>query len=225
MCQHPQEPPDDAASVPSPHADVTAGAAQRPLPEIVRVLVDNHHEFLRFLERRVGNRALAEDILQDAFARGIDRIGTLRSDESAVAWFYRSLRNAIVDQRRRHQSAANALAAFSRELEGAEQGGPELTEAICQCVTRLASTLKPEYADALKAIDVSGLSVKDFAQERGLSSNNAAVRAFRARKALRRQVVASCGTCAEHGCYACSCSAPETVGGTEGHGCKAKEPS
>jgi RNA polymerase sigma-70 factor (ECF subfamily) len=36
-------------------------------PELTLQLVDNHRQFLGFLERRLGDRALAEDILQDAF--------------------------------------------------------------------------------------------------------------------------------------------------------------
>ena len=59
-------------------ADVSRGA-ERPIdPEVARVLVENHREFLRFLERRLGHRDLAEDILQEAFARGLDKLATLR---------------------------------------------------------------------------------------------------------------------------------------------------
>jgi DNA-directed RNA polymerase specialized sigma24 family protein len=35
------------------------------LPAPIVVLLENHRAFLRYLERRVGDRALAEDILQD----------------------------------------------------------------------------------------------------------------------------------------------------------------
>jgi len=79
---------------------------------------------------------------------------------------------------------------------------------ICACITRLAGTLKPEYAEALHAIDVDGTSVKAFAAERGLSASNAGVRVFRAREALKKRVTESCGTCAEHGCRDCSCQSP-----------------
>jgi RNA polymerase sigma-70 factor (ECF subfamily) len=58
----------------------TGGAA-----EIVALLVDNRSDFLTFLERRVGSHAAAEDILQEAFSRGLDRLETLRREESAVA--------------------------------------------------------------------------------------------------------------------------------------------
>jgi RNA polymerase sigma-70 factor (ECF subfamily) len=72
-------------------------------------------------------------------------------------------------------------------------------------VSRLAAALKREYAEALQAIDVSGASVKKFAEDRGLSAGNAAVRVFRAREALRKRVTESCGVCAEHGCLDCTC--------------------
>lgn len=195
-------------------------AARAPTADVVRLLVDNHREFLRFLERRVGSRAVAEDILQDAFARGLDKLGSLRNDESAVAWFYRTLRNAVIDHHRRHATSARALSAFADELAGAAEPTDETRGAVCQCVARLAETLKPEYADALQRIELQGASVKAFAEERGISSNNAAVRIFRAREALRKQVAASCGTCAEHGCLDCTCAvAKEPDGARAGHGC------
>ena len=75
----------------------------------------------------------------------------------------------------------------------------------CRCVSRLADTLKPEYAQALRRIEVDGIPVTQFAEEQGISKSNAAVRVFRAREALRRQVAVSCGTCAEHGCISCTC--------------------
>jgi RNA polymerase sigma-70 factor (ECF subfamily) len=77
----------------------------------------------------------------------------------------------------------------------------------CQCVARLADNLKPEYAEALRRIEVDGVAVKDYAVEAGITSNNAAVRVFRAREALKKQVVRSCGTWADHGCLDCTCGA------------------
>ncbi len=82
---------------------------QGPPPEVMQALVDNHRQFLAFLERRVESRADAEDILQDAFVRGLEKGGQLRDGESAVAWFYRLLRNAVVDHYRRRGAAGRAL--------------------------------------------------------------------------------------------------------------------
>lgn len=172
-----------------------------PLENIAETLVANHREFLAFVQKRVGNRATAEEILQDAFVRSMDKLDTVR--ESAVGWFYRVLRNAIIDHYRRTASAERRAEAYARE----EQNEPdeELQRVVCKCVAELAETLKPEYAAALKRVEVDGLSVKDYADEAGISSNNAGVRIFRAREALRKQVARACGTCATHGCVDCTC--------------------
>ncbi len=168
-------------------------------------LVENHRAFLRYLERRIGDRALAEDILQDAFAKVLARPEQAPTGEAIVPWFYRSVRNATIDQFRRRGAANRALQRFARELQVQESPGTELETEICACVSRLATTLKPEYAEALQSIDVAGTPVKSFAAQKGLSASNAGVRVFRAREALKTRVMQSCGTCAEHGCEDCTC--------------------
>ena len=167
-------------------------------------LVDNHRAFLRFLERRVGSREEAEDILQDAFGRSLEKLDGVTGDESIVRWFYRVLRNAVIDHYRRKAAAGRAIDAFANEFDEAVPP-PEIQNEICGCVRTLAGTLKPEYAEALRKIDVDGIPVKDFAAAKQISAANAGVRVFRAREALRKQVVRSCGTCAEHGCLDCTC--------------------
>ena len=173
-------------------------------------LVDNHREFLGFLERRLENRALAEDILQDAFVKSLEKADEVRDESSSVAWFYRLLRNAVIDHYRRRGTRDRALEALAREMEDAVQPPPEIHDEICGCVKRLAATLKPEYEQAIRRVEVEGAAVNEFAAETGISPSNAAVRVFRAREALRKQVKASCGTCAEHGCLECSCGKGRT---------------
>ena len=170
----------------------------------VDILLESHRAFLAYLRRRVGSREVAEDILQDAFARSFEKVEAL-PDEAVVPWFYRTLRNAAIDYFRRQSTADKAFEAFAKEIETAGEPNQELHNEICACVTRLAKTLKPEYAEALSAIELNGVHVKSFAEEKGLSPSNAGVRIFRARQALRKQVVESCGTCAEHGCVDCTC--------------------
>jgi RNA polymerase sigma factor (sigma-70 family) len=177
-----------------------------PSDDVVSTLIDSHRSFLGFLERRLGDAALAEDILQDAFVKSIEKSGELRDAEAAVAWFYRMLRNAVIDHERRDSARNRALEVLARELRDAVEPPYELRGAICGCIRRLAATLKPEYAAAIQRVEVDGASMQTFAAENSITANNAAVRVFRAREALRKQVRASCGRCAEHGCVDCSCS-------------------
>src|SRR5690349_17853244 len=84
-------------------------------PDVIAKLVANHREFLRFVERRVGDRATAEELVQDAFVRGLERGDEIR--DSVVGWFYRVLRNAVIDLQRRRAVRDERLARFAAELE------------------------------------------------------------------------------------------------------------
>ncbi len=184
-------------------------APNRTQPNAVLVarLLDNRQAFLGFLERRVGDRALAEDILQEAFVRGIDRLSSVRDDESVTAWFYRVLRNAVVDHARRRASEQRNLLSLAEELQTLDhESAPDLKNEVCACITRLADTLKPEYAESVRRIDVEGVALKVYAEEVGITPNNAAVRVFRAREALKKRLRDCCGACADHSCVDCSCA-------------------
>ena len=174
-----------------------------PTADIAATLVANHRDFLAFVQKRVGNAAVAEEILQDAFVRSLDKLDSVR--DTAIGWFYRVLRNAIIDHHRRNAAAERRNEAYVRDEQLANEQDAELQRVVCKCVAQLADTLKPEYATALRRVEVDGVSVKDYADEAGISANNAGVRVFRAREALRKQVARACGTCATHGCLDCSC--------------------
>jgi RNA polymerase sigma-70 factor (ECF subfamily) len=194
-------------------------------PAALELLVANRARFLAFLERRAGSREAAEEILQEAFARGLSRGrgARLRDDESAVAWFYRLLRNAIVDRARRTSAERRALASFAdEERDGEREPDRELVDLVCACVGSLLETLPPSQQHALRRVELGGASVRAFAAAEGITPGNAAVRLFRARQALRRRVEQSCGACAAHGCVECACeraaaapqgSLPTTVAG------------
>ncbi|ULA66748.1 MAG: RNA polymerase sigma factor, sigma-70 family [Nitrospira sp.] len=173
-------------------------------PEAIAQLVKGHRQFLAFLERRVESRAVAEDILQTAFARGLER-GAGVKDEKVVAWFYRVLRNAVIDHYRQRSTAERAMEAWTREFPDVQEPEAELRQEICQCVSSLLETLKPEYRKALQIVDLEEGKLKDLAEQSGITADNAAVRVHRARAALRRRIEQACGTCAVHGCVDCSC--------------------
>ena len=136
-------------------------------PVAVATLLENHRAFLKYLVRRVGDPALAEDILQEGFAKVIARPEQVPADESVIPWFYRTLRNAAIDQFRRRGAAGRAYESFARELETHEAPTDEMESEICACVSRLAATLKPEYAEALQEIEVGWHAGEDIRSAEG----------------------------------------------------------
>ena len=170
-------------------------------------LLDLRRQFLGFIERRVNNPALAEDILQTAYLRVLDNGSQLRNDESAVAWFYRILRNAIIDSYRRSATEGAALERWAQELETETSSNPALEETTCQCIAGALDRLTPAYATLLREVDLGETTLTSYAGSQGITPGNAAVRAHRARAALRKQLIRCCGTCATHGCLDCTCRA------------------
>jgi RNA polymerase sigma-70 factor (ECF subfamily) len=173
--------------------------------EHINVLASNHRQFRAFLERRVGDAADAEDILQAAFLKTVERGDTIRDGESIVAWFYRLLRNAVIDHYRHHGAERRALTRARSLMLDVDETEPDVERAICQCIHRLLPTIREDYAVMLRRVDLEDASISEVASEAQITENNARVRLHRARAALRKKLELSCGTCTEHGCLDCSC--------------------
>ncbi len=174
-------------------------------PEALARLVEGRQQFLSFLQKRIQSKAAAEDILQAAFVRSLEKGGAVRDEESVVAWFYRLLRNAIIDYYRQQGSAERVSERLVAHLEDHQEPDDVFKGEICQCVVALLENVKPEYREALQSVDLNEGSLTDLATKAGITANNAAVRVHRARAALRKQVTTACGVCATHGCLDCHC--------------------
>ncbi len=168
----------------------------------MKELVRSHARFLSFVEKRLGSREAAEDVLQAAYAKALTKEEELREGERVAAWFYRILRNAIVDHYRRTGAHAKALDGYAREPR--DDGG-ELEREVCACVGELLDDMKPEYQGILRAGEIDELPLEEIAKREKITANNAGVRLHRAREALKKRVVQTCGTCAKHGCVDCTC--------------------
>jgi RNA polymerase sigma factor (sigma-70 family) len=173
--------------------------------QVLSKLIESRAQFLGFLKKRISSYDVAEDLLQNAFVKSIEKGGDIKDEESVVAWFYRVLRNSVVDYYRQTGRSQQELSGILTDLESYGQPTPEAANEICQCVNPLLENLKPEYREALTTIDLGEGSLADLASHAGITEGNAAVRVHRAREAMRKQVKMTCGACAEHHCVDCHC--------------------
>jgi RNA polymerase sigma-70 factor (ECF subfamily) len=198
----------------TPATEAEAKPLSRASPNhSLHALLDRHAAFLAFVQRRVQDRALAEDILQTAYLRAIQHVDTVRDRTSAVPWFYAVLRNAIIDYARSRRSENSALERWAAELD---QGHNNATfsheptrDIVCGCIEKLLPTLRPSYAEILREVDLGDRPLADFAAARKLKPGNAAVRAHRARAALKQELIRTCGVCSLHACMDCPCKQPQ----------------
>jgi RNA polymerase sigma factor (sigma-70 family) len=123
------------------------------------LLVQSKAQFLAFLARYLGNRAEAEDLLQTAYLKALTASETVRNDEKVRAWFYRVLRNVVVDAHRHRAATERLEAQLIREAPGMTVPDEALFHTVCQCVLDIAHTLKPEYRDILQRVELEEASL------------------------------------------------------------------
>lgn len=155
-----------------------------------------------------GLNAEAEDLLQQTLLKAIRHQTEWDGKENIVAWFYRILRNALTDHYR--ASAAEARKREALQSEPEPDLLPEERELLCTCFRGVLPSLKPEYAEVIRRLDLEEEEPAKVASALGVSPNNLSVRLHRARQSLRVNLEKTCGVCTRHGCLDCTC-------GTGGH--------
>jgi len=161
-------------------------------------LFRRHLEALyEFVHWRVGrDRAAAEDVVQDTFLVGLQRLDTFDGRSSLHTWLCGIAKNRIRMARRKRRPLAmsDVLADADAEVFDvlAELESAELPEWALEreetraLVGATLSSLPPDYRDALLQKYVDGLSVNEMAARAGKSPKATESRLTRARVAFTR---------------------------------------
>ena len=80
-------------------------------------LMEKRSRFLSFVRRRVRDRNTAEDILQMAYLRAFSNADTLKAGQSVEAWFFRILRNAVIDHYRHQAVETRTFEPWESDIE------------------------------------------------------------------------------------------------------------
>jgi RNA polymerase sigma-70 factor (ECF subfamily) len=204
--ESPQKPPK-----PKIHPRKPSGSALPPPvgEKAVNAIVAERARFLQFVAAQIGDDAAAEDVMQESLLRALEQSEGLRRGESAVAWFYRILRNAISDHFREKGSRSRRMGKFFADLRarGEDVAAPpsDWDAAVCACFHGLLPALKPRYADVIRRIDLRGESKREVGRDLKIKPATLDVVLHRARHSLRRQLEVFCGSCSRESCLACFC--------------------
>jgi RNA polymerase sigma-70 factor (ECF subfamily) len=181
----------------------TGGDDTEVAGRVASQLLRGRSKFLGYVRKRISDPALAEDIVQDCLLRALRSAPRMGGAEGMIRWFYRVLQNAITDAYRRR--AVEKKGAIAYALEVRDSPGPDDERTLCSCLQELIPTLKPDFAEVTRLIDLDGEDPAAVAKRLGISRNNLKVRVHRARQALRRRLEETCRLCAVHHCLDCTC--------------------
>jgi RNA polymerase sigma-70 factor (ECF subfamily) len=136
-------------------------------------------ELLGFIQQRVRDRDLAQDVLHDVFVKIISLQDSLRDPIRITAWLYQVTRNAIIDRLRSSKSYEE----LPQEI--ADDGEEPTAE------TRLAGFLRPMieglphiYRDAVILSDLEGIPLRRIAEREGVTVSAIKSRVQRGRRML-----------------------------------------
>jgi RNA polymerase sigma factor (sigma-70 family) len=149
--------------------------------EFERLYADEAQSLFAFLAYRTGDRALAEDLLADAFERALR--GTYnRRKGPAKTWLYAIALNVLRDHARR--SAAEGRA-YARVDAGSELADPFAGVEHRDELTRGLATLSAEEREAISLRFGAGLTVPEMAKLLGQPLTTIEGRVYRALRKLR----------------------------------------
>jgi RNA polymerase sigma-70 factor (ECF subfamily) len=120
-------------------------------------------------------------------------------------WFYRILRNAMIDFYRHRNVEDRVHCQWRRELE-TEVAPNDLTlDLVCRCLAKVLPSLPPGCSEILQQVDLNEVSIATYASRPHFTAASATVRFDRALEALKQRLIEICGACAVHQCLYCNC--------------------
>ena len=143
-------------------------------------------ELYGFALSRLGDRGLAEEVVQDVFTRVWRHADDYDAGRGSVrTWLYGIARNAIVDLER-HRARRPPLSARDPEPEGATSVDEPIERALLRWQVQSAlERLTPEHREVVRLAHLGGLSVREIADLLGLPAGTVKSRTFYALQNLR----------------------------------------
>src|SRR5512133_1452353 len=165
-------------------------------------------ELRGFIANKVGNKEIANDILQTIFVKIHSNIETLRNQEKIRGWIYQIAKTTIINFYReefKRKSLGESDLAYKEDVS------VEADEVLARGIRSIIQLLPEDYAQAIYLTEYEGLSQTQLAEELGLSVSGAKSRVQRARYKIKEPLHQFChiefdiyGTAIEYNTKQCS---------------------
>lgn len=156
-----------------------------------RSIVERHHHGLfRLALRMLGDRAEAEDAVQEAFARAYKRLEYFDPSYRLSTWLYRIALNICRDHlkspRRKERPRGLAAMPLSERTDDAQRADHRLERArMAQRLAGCLEQLSSSYREAVVLKDLEELSYQEMKEVTGAPVTALKIRVVRARAKLR----------------------------------------
>jgi RNA polymerase sigma-70 factor (ECF subfamily) len=148
----------------------------------VATWLKTQNELRAFVYKKVKDKSLAEDIVQDVFLKVSTHIESLKDSEKITSWIYQITRNVIMDHFRREAKSINSI-----DLDW-ESESANYNECVSLCLKEMLQQLPAKYREAIELTEFENLSQIQLAERLQISYSGAKSRVQRARQILRAKM-------------------------------------
>lgn len=167
-------------------------AQQRSFPDLVQEL---SQPLLRYLQRYVGDRAIAEDLLQETLVRMSRGLPGFGGRASVKTWAYSIATHVAVDYLRKPERRVHIVEVTDvTHLADTDRRADEklVVDEMNACVRQVINSLPEDYRAALVLHELEGLTAKEIAEICDCSLATAKIRIHRSRLRLREALQQQC---------------------------------
>jgi RNA polymerase sigma factor (sigma-70 family) len=168
-------------------------AASWTVAQLGTFFASHRTSFLDQATRRVGNRHIAEELVQDALMKVILAAPELNSDSHALAYIRHTINNLAIDRLRLEGRRPRLVSVDESEfeLESWQVPTSDLEEIISAAddaaiIREAISLLSPAERATLVMWEIEGRSAKEIAKELRIKESSVRHTLFRARRSLRK---------------------------------------
>ncbi len=149
---------------------------------------DFNRQLFGFINTRVNDKTLAEDILQDVFIKIHLKSDNLNEQTKIASWLYQITRNTIIDfYRKKKIPVTNEI---NEELISSSE--TNLPHNFENCLIPFVNQLPAIYKDAILKTELGTLSQKEYAKQLNISYSTAKSRVQRAKLKLQESFISCC---------------------------------
>jgi RNA polymerase sigma-70 factor (ECF subfamily) len=178
--------------------------------DVARTLSD---PLQRYLERMVGNRATADDLLQETLLRIARGLPNFEGRSTVKTWAFAIATRVATDYFRRPETRAQIVDVEripEISASDADVEGRVVIDEMNSCVREVIDSLPEDYRAALILHDLQGLTAAATAEACGCSLATAKIRIHRARARLKDALGKECEFYRDdEGVFRCDRKSPE----------------
>lgn len=146
-----------------------------------------------FIRNQTHNSDITDDLLQEVFIKIHQHLSQLQDEERLAGWVFQIARNTVLNYfRDKKNHLAKENDEYLNNLEETYFNENGLNTMVANWLESFRKELDPKYQDALRLVDIEGLTQVQLAAKLGISVSGAKSRVQRGREQLKQKLMDCC---------------------------------